>query len=331
MKVWDLHCDTLSELRYAENDGQPLSFRKNDLQIDLDKLKKGDYLLQCFACYVNLERDRQNPLKACMEMIDIFYRLLETYPQDLVQVKTPEDIKALPSDGRIGAMLTIEEGAVCLDDERILRNLYRLGVRMMTLTWNFDNGLASPNSVPGDAATVWPCAAVTDKGLTPRGKEFVEFMEDIHMILDVSHLSDKGFMDVAECSRRPFAASHSDARSVCGHVRNLTDEMIRIMGERGGLVGLNYCASFLDPCMDRTRVRSRVSDMARHALHLMNVGGEDILGLGSDFDGIEGDLEIKNASDLPLLAEGLVAGGLTPRQVEKIFYKNAVRFFEENL
>ena len=332
MKVWDLHCDTLSELRYAENDGTPISFEQNQLQIDLKRLKEGDYLLQCFACFINLERRKnRSPLLTCLEQIDIFYRLLEQFPDDLMQVKTPADIRALPASGKIGAMLTIEEGAACMDDVRILRSLYRLGVRMMTLTWNYKNGLASPNVVPGDADQVWPCEPVTDQGLTELGIEFVEEMERLHMILDVSHLSDGGFWDVVKYSKRPFAASHSNARACCGHVRNLTDDMIRAMGERGGLIGLNYCASFLDPGMDREHVVSRVKDMAVHARYLMNLGGEDILALGSDFDGIEGDLELKGAGDMPKLAEGLKAAGFTEREIEKIFYKNAMRFFEENL
>ena len=331
MRVWDLHCDTLSELRYAENDGKPLSFRKNQLQIDLERLRRGDYLLQCFACFVNLGRKKENPLVSCLEQIDIFYRLLEEYSEDLVQIRTPEDIRKLPESGKIGAMLTVEEGAVCLDDLRMLRNLYRLGVRMMTLTWNYENGLASPNIVPGDAMQVWPCEPVTDRGLTEKGRAFLEEMERLHMILDVSHLSDGGIMDVLELARRPFAASHSNARSKCGHVRNLTDEMIRKMGEKGCIVGLNYCASFLDPSADRNHIRSTIHDMAVHARYLMNLGGEDLLALGSDFDGIEGDLEIAGAQDLPKLAEGLKKEGFTEREIEKIFYKNAMRFFEENL
>ena len=331
MNAFDLHCDTLSELRYAQNEGKEILFDKNpSLQIDLDRLKRGDYLLQCFACFVNLQTDRDHPLKACMEMVDIFYRLLDTYP-DLMQVQTPEDIRRLSGSGRIGAMLTVEEGAVCMDDVRILRDLYRLGVRMMTFTWNHENGLASPNNVPGNADTVWPCSPVTDKGLKQKGFEFLEEMERLHMIADVSHLSDRGILDVLEAARRPFAASHSNARSVCGHVRNLTDEMIRKMGEKGCLIGLNYCASFLDPCMDRTKVKSRVRFMAQHARHILNVGGEDILALGSDFDGIEGDLEIASAKDLPVLAEGLSQEGFSDREIEKIFYQNAMRFFEENL
>ena len=330
MKVWDLHSDTLSELRYAENDGRPLSFRRSGLQMDMERMQQGDYLLQCFACFIHLGREQKNPLVACMEMVDIFHRLLKEYPEELMWVRTPEDIRALPGSGKIGAMLTVEEGGACMDDVRQLRNLYRLGVRMMTLTWNFDNGLGAPNVHAGQEAPGWPME-LCSQGLTEKGREFVEAMEEMHMILDVSHLSDGGFWDAAGIAKRPFAASHSDARALCPHPRNLTDEMIRCMGERGGLIGLNYCPSFLDPSPDRDHARSKVSDMILHARHIMNVGGEDILALGSDFDGIEGDLELAGAQDMPKLAEAFAAAGFSGELIEKIFYRNAMRFFEENL
>ena len=193
----------------------------------------------------NTKEDGENPLKACMEEADIFYQLLEAHPEDLMQIRTPEDIRALEKDGRIGAMLTMEEGASCLDDIRILRDLYRLGVRMMTFTWNYENGLAWPNHVPEKDED--PCSPVTDKGMKEKGLEFLAEMERLHMIADVSHLGDSGIMDMLRYAKRPFAASHSNARALCGHVRNLTDEMIRGMGEKGCIAGLNYCPMFVDP------------------------------------------------------------------------------------
>lgn len=330
MKVWDLHCDTLYQLRKAENAGTPKSFANNDLMLDLARMRQGDYLLQCLACYIDLAEE-SDPLQAVQEEIDLFYRILDTNPGALRQIKTPDDIRALPGDGRIGVMLTVEEGGVCRDNLAVLRNLYRLGVRMMTLTWNYKNGLAEPNNVPGSDA---PQGAVSianpDGGLSARGYAFVQQMEEMRMILDVSHLSDGGFWDVVRCTKRPFAASHSNARVLCPHVRNLTDEMIAAMGERGCLVGLNYCGAFLAGGVGR-ELPSRVVDMARHAKHLIKVGGEDLLALGSDFDGIGGDLEIAGAQDMPKLADALAREGLSERQIEKIFYKNAARFFTENL
>lgn len=329
MKVWDLHCDTLSELRYAEQAGSPRSFAHNDLMIDLERMERGDYLLQCFACFVELKRE-PNPLQAVMEEIDVFYRLLDEYPR-LMQVKTPADVKTLELGGRIGAMLTVEEGGVCMDSPGVLRDLYRLGVRMMTLTWNYPNGLAQPNVMPGSDGAAWPRPANTTGGLTETGREFLTEMERLHMLVDVSHLSDAGFWDVVRDSSRPFVASHSNARALCPHVRNLTDDMLRAMGERGCLVGLNYCGAFLNDSADRAHTPSRIADMVRHVRHILNVGGEDLLALGSDFDGIGGELELACAADLPRLADALLADGLPERVVEKIFWRNAAEFYKHNL
>jgi len=226
MKVWDMHCDTLAELRYAQQAGKPKSFLHNDLMMDLERMKQGDYLLQCMACFVHLEPEREkSPLLACLEEIDIFYRLLEQYPDDLMQVRTAADIQTLLTSGKRGMMLTVEEGGVCLDSLGALRDLYRLGVRMMTLTWNFKNGLAEPNIVPG-TDDMWPRPANTTGGLTEKGLEFVEEMQRLHMLVDVSHLSDAGIWDILRVAKRPFVASHSNARACCPHVRNLTDEML---------------------------------------------------------------------------------------------------------
>ena len=220
----------MAELRYAQQAGKPKSFLHNDLMIDLERMKQGDYLLQCMACFVHLEPEREkSPLLACLEEIDIFYRLLEQYPDDLMQVRTAADIQTLLTSGKRGMMLTVEEGGACLDSLGALRDLYRLGVRMMTLTWNHENELARPNVVPGGGHNIWPCAPNTETGLKEKGFEFLAEMERLHIIADVSHLSDKGFWDIVEHSTRPFAASHSNCRALAPHCRNLTDEMIRAL------------------------------------------------------------------------------------------------------
>ena len=156
-------------------------------------------------------------------------------------------------------------------------------------------------------------------------------MERLHIIADVSHLSDKGFWDIAEHSTRPFAASHSNCRALAPHCRNLTDEMIRVMAEKGGLVGLNYCAGFLDDQPSPDLCRSTTALMAKHAAHFKQVGGIEIIGLGSDFDGIGGKLELSDCSKMPLLADALRKEGFTEDEVEAIFFRNAQRFFENNL
>ena len=210
MKVFDLHCDTLSELRYAEKAGAPKSFAENDLHIDLQKLKKGDYMLQCFAAFVNLgdKTPGADPLVTALEEIDVFKRIMEKYPEEIAPVYRPSDIRKNAAEGKISGMLTIEEGGCCKGSLGVLRRLYELGVRMMTLTWNHENELASPNVVPGGGGDIWPCAPNTETGLKEKGFEFLAEMERLHLIADVSHLSDKGFWDIVEHSTRPFAASH---------------------------------------------------------------------------------------------------------------------------
>lgn len=327
MKVCDFHCDTLSELRHGIYRGEHIDFGRNSLQIDLDKLRRGDYMLQCFALFINLG-DPYVPLVTALEQVDLFQELLREYPKDISQVLRFSDIERNRREGKISAILSVEEGGCCMGNLSVLRVLHSLGVRLMTLTWNYENELASPNSVPGDAAVLFPCAADTSHGLKERGFEFLDEMERLGILLDVSHLSDAGFWDVVQHTTRPFIASHSNARAVCGHVRNLTDEMIRVIAERGGLTGLNYCASFLQECAEPV---SRVSDMARHAAYLKKVGGIDCIGLGSDFDGIEGDLEMYDASCLPLLEQELRRQSFTEDEIEKIFFRNALRVWKDVL
>ena len=329
MKVWDLHCDTLSELRKAEHAGRPKSFAQNDLHIDLEKLQKGDYLLQCFAAFVDLgdPAPGADPLVTALEEIDQFKRIMAAYPEKIAPVYTAADIRRNAAAGKISGMLTIEEGACCKGSAGVLRRMYELGVRMMTLTWNHENELAAPQRNPGGVLV-----PQTEKGLTGKGFEFLAEMERMHMIVDVSHLSDKGFWDIARHSTRPFAASHSNCRALAPHTRNLTDEMIRALSERGGIAGLNYYAPFLDT--DPTHpenCRSTVELIAKHAAHYKQVGGAQMIALGSDFDGIDGPHQLENAAFLPLLADALRKEGFTEDEVEGIYYRNAMRFFEENL
>ena len=198
MKVWDLHCDTLYELRRAEKAGAPKSFLHNDLHIDLEKLQQGDYLLQCFAAYVDLADPAPgaDPLVSVLEEIDIFKRLMAAYSEKIAPVYTAADLERNRAEGKFSAMLTVEEGGCCKGSLGVLRRMYELGVRMMTLTWNHENELASPNVVPGNGP-IWPCMPNTETGLKEKGFEFLAEMERLHIIADVSHLSDKGFLAYA--------------------------------------------------------------------------------------------------------------------------------------
>ena len=317
MKVFDLHCDTLSELRYAEEAGQPKSFAENDLQIDLKKLQKGDYMLQCFAAFVNLARPGQDPLVAALEEIDIFKRIMAKYSDFIAPVYQPEDLRKNAEAGKISGMLTIEEGGCCKGSLGVLRLMHELGVRMMTLTWNHENELASPNVVPGaDTDTIWPCQPNTKTGLKEKGFEFLAEMERLHIIADVSHLSDKGFWDIAEHSTRPFAASHSNCRALCGYTRNLTDDQLRALAQTGGTVGLNLYPPFLGGKADFDTLRA-------HLEHMLTLCGEDHVALGGDLDGC--DELARGFTDVSSWASFyayLQAAGYPADLLDRIFFRN---------
>ena len=315
--VVDLHCDTIMAL--YQNKDKELS--SNDLQIDINKLIKGNYLAQVFAMFVYLKSG--NPFTICNEMIDLFYAELEKNSDKIALALTYDDIIKNQENGLLNAILSIEEGGVI---DGILSNVdyfYSLGVRMICINWNFYNGLGYPNfklSEKPDFTT-----PNTEDGLTKFGLDVIKRMEKLGMIIDVSHLSDKGFWDVYNNTTKPFIASHSNARSVCNHVRNLTDEMIKALSSRGGVIGLNFCTNFINSETEITYV----NDIVKHALHIIEVGGIDCLALGTDFDGIGRTTEVDNAGEMGKLYDAFKIAGLKDEDIEKIFYKNFLRVFKE--
>lgn len=330
MKVIDMHCDTISEIRDSREGEQKQSLRENTLQVDLMKMQKGDYLLQNFALFVNVER-QEDPFSAVIHLGDVFYQEMEKNKDIIRQVKCYQDIETNMKEGVMSALLTVEEGAACKGDLAFLRTLYRLGVRMMTLTWNYPNEIGNPNFYKSDIYRSYMPEFDGSRGLTDVGIDFLEEMERLGMIIDVSHLSDAGFWDVLHNTGKPFVASHSNARALCGHGRNLTDDMIKALAERGGVMGLNYFGMFLDSVRADGRCPSSVKRMAEHARYIINVGGVDCLGLGSDFDGIGGDLEMQDCSMLPMLEAELRKQGVHESEIEKIFYKNVLGLYKELL
>ena len=299
MKFIDMHCDTISSIYLDRMGGEVKKLRENNGHVDLARLKKGGCLAQNFALFTILKKD-PDPYGFARGACRLFKEELAENDDMIRQAVTVEEILRNDRDGRMSGVLTIEEGGICNGSTDVLRDFYREGVRMMTLTWNYENDLAYPNKVDMNTGISMP---ETEHGLKKKGIEFVELMEEIGMAVDVSHLGDAGFWDVAEIMKKPFAASHSNARAIAGHTRNLTDEMIRTMAERGGVMGINYCPVFLDDREDGGT--SRISAMVRHIKHIRNVGGIECIGLGSDFDGISGTLEIDSPSAVHLLEAAL--------------------------
>lgn len=322
LKVIDMHCDTFFEIYLAKKRGEKIVINSNHLTIDLNKMKAGDYLLQNFAMFIPLDRV-ENPLQALLEMIEIYDREIEENSEYIGKVFTYANIEENINAGKLSTMLTIEEGGACMGDLALLEKLHEKGVRMMTLTWNFENELAYPNTV----ASLSGYSPNSKYGLKELGFRFVEEMERLGIIVDVSHLSDDGFWDVCSVCKRPFVASHSNARSLCAHTRNLSDDMIRALSDRGGVIGMNFCNLFLD----ENNPISTIESIVRHIKYIKNVGGIDCVALGTDYDGIDCELEIYDASQMPKLAHEMSRQGFAHSEIEKVFYRNVLRVYKEML
>ena len=331
MKIADMHCDTILRL-YNENKKAPLSdLRKNNFHIDLEKMKKADYLLQNFACFIYL-KDIKEPFCHANKLIDLFESEVSKNTDLIKQVRTYKEIEKNIESNIMSALLTLEEGEACEGSIDKLEHFYDRGVRMMTLTWNYENSLAFPNRKISDKEGRYlRSEADTKNGLKKRGFEFIERMQELGMIIDVSHLSDAGIFDVLKNTKKPFVASHSNARAVAENPRNLSDEMIKAMAQRGCVAGLNFYSGFLRNRTKGEKDFSYLEDVARQALYMLDKGGEDFVGLGSDYDGIDSELEWKNAQGTYMILETFKKFGLSSRLIDKICSTNVLRLYKEVL
>lgn len=306
MKYCDLHCDALT------NEGV--------LQCSKENLTAGGCFLQCFAAFVSA---REGRFQSALSLADKFDALC--LREDYNPVKSLSDVR----EDALNVMLTVEEGGAAEGSTEKLEALYRRGARMMTLTWNYPNEIGFPNFPDYEglcAGRASPERRETERGLTKFGFLAVERMNALGMIVDVSHGSDKLFSDVAAVSKKPFVASHSGAASVCPWARNLTDGQIKALADCGGVVGLDFCADFTSP--DCTAEGQRAALLA-HARAIVNAGGEDVLAVGSDFDGIPENPYLKNPAYMPLFLEEL-AREFGASAAEKFAWKNFFRVLKDN-
>jgi membrane dipeptidase len=311
LNLIDFHCDTIYKLRKEPSE----NLRKNSLSVDIGKLRSSGSIAQFFALYIDLA-ETKDPFDEFNRMAAIFRKELEANSDVLRFSGSFGELMENQKNGFISSFLTVEEGAALEGKITNLAELHRLGVRLITLTWNYPNEIGYPNFQ----------GKYLDMGLTDFGCEVVEAMNHYNMIVDVSHLSDRGFYDVSEVSKKPFMASHSNARSVTGNLRNLTDDMIRTLGNKGGVVGVNFEKTFLG-----NSDQGKVSEMIRHIDHIRNVGGIEVLAIGSDFDGIDTPPEISDISQMGKLLNALDKSGYTENEIEKIFYRNGLRFIQDTL
>ncbi len=331
-KVVDMHCDTIPAMYDRKNAGQITLLSQNDLQIDLQKMQAGHYACQCFSLFTYLKAIQEQgiaPFAHVTNLAKFWQDEMEKYPNQIRQVFSYADIVENEKAGRLSAVMTVEEGAVYEGKLENLYRMYELGVRLSTLTWNFENELAypNPNGKPG-------CAAKPDmeNGLKETGIAFVEEMERLGILVDISHLNDAGIWDVFRYVKGPVIASHSNARSLCPQLRNLTDDMIRTIGEKGGVIGVNFFAGFLNQSktLDRKmELSASAEDIVRHMEYLKQVGGIDCVGLGTDFDGISGYVEVEHAGKMEILANAMSRHGFSVGEIEKIMGENVLRVFRE--
>ena len=324
----DMHCDTIFKL-YNDNS---ISLSKSNLMIDIAKLKKSEYMLQCFAMFVPLypRKNEVNycPFDECKKMIDIYYTELKKNEKDIAPVFNFKDIEKNIKQNKISSLLTIEEGGVLQGKLENLDFFYNLGVRMITLTWNYKNEIASPNYNMLEITDTLPLVPNTQEGLTDFGISLVKKMNDLGIVIDCSHLGDKGFYDVIKYSKKPIVCSHSCSRSLARSLRNMTDDMLLKLKENGGVVGINFCHDFIK---DDKSVAT-IKDIVNHVNYIKNLIGIDYIGFGSDFDGISNDdLELKDASKMPLLIKELKTQGYSEIEIDKITHLNVLRVLKANL
>jgi len=304
----DMHCDSL--LR-AYNDGSG-SLWDGEGHQSLKQLAESGQMCQFFAVYFQPKPEQQEEDNAYfLKLRAMLMEQLALHKDSVALALSSEDIRNHAAQGIASALLSVEDGRMIDNDMNRIAWMKEMGVRAIGLTWNHANCLGFPNS---------PDPEENRKGLTPFGRDAVEEMNRLGILVDVSHLSDGGFDDVAEISRKPFVASHSNARAVTDQPRNLSDPMLKKLADRGGVTGLNLVPEFLN---DRN-LPGTVAMLMEHARHIVRVAGEDVLGIGSDLDGFSEPSEISCASQIVLLFSAMEKE-FTPRQIDKFASGNVLR------
>ncbi|HEX8475307.1 MAG TPA: membrane dipeptidase [Pyrinomonadaceae bacterium] len=325
---------------------------------DLARLKQSGMTGQFFSVYVDRKYATEGgSARRAMDLIDVVYRAAEKYPNDIVMAYSVADIRRAKQQGKVGALMGIEGGHAIEDSLSALRDFYRLGVRYMTLTHNNTNRWA-------DAC----CDTAQHNGLTDFGKEVVREMNRLGMFIDISHVSDKTMSDVLDTTRAPVIASHSSARALANHPRNIPDELLRRIAKNGGVVMVNFYPAFIDekvrlagiernerlkPQVDALREQfkndpERLADELKklydanplpttplsilidHIDHIAKVAGVDHVGLGSDFDGVSSlPVGMEDIAQLPKITYELLRRGYSEKDVRKVLGENLMRAFAE--
>lgn len=349
--VVDGHADTIDRV---VDRGEDLTVRTDRGHVDVPRMAEAGLDVQFFSCFVHPRYiERKECILRALRMIDAVKQTAAKSQGRLEVARSAADIRRIVGAGKIAGVLCIEGGHAIEDDLGVLRLYYELGVRYMTLTWNNTNNWADGCGGP-----------MRHNGLADLGREVVREMNRIGMIVDISHVAEKTFYDALETTKVPVMCSHSCARALCDHRRNLTDDQLRALARNGGVVGVNFYSGFLseefrkaDLAQEEERekevaeARRRNADdrdigeiydryiarlprpdfeiLLRHIDHIAETAGIDHVGLGSDFDGVTNvPLEMDDCTKLPLLTERLLARGYDETDVRKILGGNMLRVIE---
>ena len=334
MNYIDMHCDTLAK---AAAQQRKTAWELNGTMVDAKRLHRCGAKAQFFAMFLQQKREENwsNPglayteknnlwytdteiQKQMQDMYEVYQNTMETCSDIIAPAHNYEELQQNWQQGKVSAFLTIENGCIVDGKMERIEQLYQMGVRLITLTWNDDNCFGHPHAKETERM---------QPGLTSFGREAVTYMTERGILVDVSHLSDGGFYDVAELVKEPFVASHSNCRELAPATRNLTDDMIRVLAEHGGVAGLNFYPPFLNA--DPVDNVSRIETMCEHVKHMVNTGGIECVGIGTDFDGIEGKFEIADCTEMEKLFDALKKKGFSEDAMEKIAYKNVERVIRE--
>lgn len=309
MHIVDSHCDSICTL----DDGVSELVNPYNFSHKYDQL-------QFVAMYCSWEGDTsEESYKRTVRYIGHFAVAMANESDKILPVKTYADIERAFAEGKHAALLAIEGGSGIMGSRKVFREFYNVGVRVFGLAW-LSNDLAKSNRIKDGEE---------DTGLTELGRTIVADGNELGMIFDVSHLSDKSFWNLAELSKKPIIATHSNFRTVCGHSRNLTDEMAKEIFRQDGMIGLNLCPSFIHS----EKTERTVDTLWRHLDRCLELGGEDHIGFGGDIDGIEAyPTPLTDKSSIhDQLVELMLRANYSEELVHKVAYGNYMRFLKKYL
>ena len=302
MRLFDLHCDTVYELYHRGE-----SLQRNNLHVDLARASRFPAWSQVFAVWIPDEWRGERAVDGCDAMLRFAKRQFDECADRIVLVQNGAQMQDALRHGKCAAWLSVEGGAALGGRLDRVQTLAEHGVRILTLTWNGENELGHG------------CLSPCDAGLTPFGKAVLAEMERVGMLVDVSHLNARGFDDVADRINGPFLATHSVSDAVFSHPRNLTDRQFAIIRDRGGLVGLNLCASQLG--------EATFEGLRRHLDHFLTLGGEKALAFGCDLDGTALPENWDGIAVMEQIGDFFTRKNYSSTQIDRLFFKNAQEFF----